>query len=131
MDSRNEAVLLPIYGVMLPFHITTIKSVTNNQDNEHAYIRVAFNVGGVYEPATRYPTAIFLKELSFRWGRCWGACLGSWAGRGGGWIGSGSWLTSWSVWVGLSGSLQGGWLGATGRVCCLGGQLPGRPVLVS
>lgn len=31
VDSKSEAVLLPIYGVVVPFHITTIKNVTSNQ----------------------------------------------------------------------------------------------------
>jgi nucleosome binding factor SPN SPT16 subunit len=29
VDQRCEAVLLPIYGVMVPFHITTIKNVVS------------------------------------------------------------------------------------------------------
>ena len=36
------------------------------QEGEHAYIRLNFNFGGAYEPSTRHPAAIFLKELSFR-----------------------------------------------------------------
>ncbi len=43
VDTKAEVVLLPIYGIMIPFHITTIKSVTSNQDSEHALIRVSFN----------------------------------------------------------------------------------------
>eukprot|EP00955_Chlamydomonas_euryale_P032582 342912-Chlamydomonas_euryale.AAC.1 len=30
VDQKNETVLLPIYGVMVPFHITTIKNVVSN-----------------------------------------------------------------------------------------------------
>lgn len=66
VDSKNEALLLPIYGIMVPFHITTIKTITSNQDNEHAYVRVSFNFMGAYEPATKFPDCVFLKELSFR-----------------------------------------------------------------
>jgi len=57
---------VPIYGVMVPFHILTIKNATNNQDGDHAYIRLNFNFGPGFEPGTRYPNAVFLKELSFR-----------------------------------------------------------------
>lgn len=32
VDPKQETVLLPIYGVMVPFHITTIKAVTHAQD---------------------------------------------------------------------------------------------------
>lgn len=66
VDSKAESVLVPIYGIMVPFHITTIKNVTSNQDNDHAYIRVTFNFSGNFEPALRFPNAVFLKELSFR-----------------------------------------------------------------
>lgn len=66
VDSKNEAVLLPVYGIMVPFHITTIRGIGTNQDNDHAYIRLSFNFGGGFEPAVKYPTKIFLKELSFR-----------------------------------------------------------------
>jgi hypothetical protein len=31
VDQRNEAVLLPIYGLMVPFHVATIKNVTSSQ----------------------------------------------------------------------------------------------------
>lgn len=58
--------LLPIYGIMVPFHILTIKNATNNQDGDHSYIRINFNFGPSYEPGARFPNAISLKELSFR-----------------------------------------------------------------
>ncbi len=41
-------------------------------------VRVTFNLGPSYEPNQRFPNAIFLKELSFRWARnrLGGASLG-------------------------------------------------------
>ena len=66
VDQRTESVLLPIYGIMVPFHILTIKNATNNQDGDHAYIRINFNFGTSYEPTAKFPNALFLKELSFR-----------------------------------------------------------------
>ena len=66
VDQKREAVLVPIYGVMVPFHILTIKNATNNQEGEHSYIRLIFNFGQSFEPGARYPKAVFLKELSFR-----------------------------------------------------------------
>lgn len=36
------------------------------QDGENAYIRINFNFGPSYEPSAQHPTAICLKELSFR-----------------------------------------------------------------
>ena len=66
VDSQREVVLVPIYGVMVPFHILTIKNATNNQDNDHSYIRLNFNFGAGYEPSLKFPSSICLKELSFR-----------------------------------------------------------------
>jgi hypothetical protein len=48
VDTGAEAVLLPLYGVMVPFHITTLKSIGVNQDNDHAYVRVSFNFRWVW-----------------------------------------------------------------------------------
>eukprot|EP00898_Chlorokybus_atmophyticus_P001471 jgi/Chlat1/2324/Chrsp17S02801 len=71
VDQRHEAVLLPIYGVLLPFHVSTIKSVTSQQDGGHSFLRINFNIPGTgfaagYPPAIKYPNSIFLKELSYR-----------------------------------------------------------------
>ncbi|KAI3435579.1 hypothetical protein D9Q98_001644 [Chlorella vulgaris] len=66
VDKRSECVLVPIYGMLVPFHILTVKNASNNQDGEHAYIRLNFNFSGAYEPVSRHPAAAYLKELSFR-----------------------------------------------------------------
>ncbi|KAL6764928.1 global transcription factor [Haematococcus lacustris] len=67
VDPRAESVLLPVYGIMVPFHITCIKNVSHSQDNDHAHVRVTFNFGPSYEPYVRTaPNCVFLKELSFR-----------------------------------------------------------------
>ena len=31
VDHRSECVLVPIYGVLVPFHILTVKNASNNQ----------------------------------------------------------------------------------------------------
>ncbi|MEW5314858.1 MAG: hypothetical protein WDW38_006323 [Sanguina aurantia] len=66
VDPRAETVLVPIYGNLVPFHITMIKAVTHNTDTDTAIVRVTFNTGPACEPSVRFPNAIFLKELSFR-----------------------------------------------------------------
>lgn len=38
------------------------------QDGDHAYIRLNFAFGPSTEPGGKFPTAIFLKELSYRTG---------------------------------------------------------------
>eukprot|EP00798_Chlamydomonas_sp_ICE-L_P025578 gene25578-11229_t len=66
VDSRSEAVLVPIFGVMVPFHITTVKNATSNSDHDGAMVRITFNFGSSYEPCTKYPTAVLVKDLSFK-----------------------------------------------------------------
>ncbi|PKA51534.1 FACT complex subunit SPT16 [Apostasia shenzhenica] len=71
VDQKNEAVLLPIHGSMVPFHVSSVKSVTSNQDNRTCTVRIIFNVPGT--PFTPHDTnslkhqgAIYLKEVTFR-----------------------------------------------------------------
>lgn len=94
VDHKSECVLVPMYGMLVPFHILTIKNAVNNQvrilaglslapvlsfrllfsnfflfapqDNDHAYIRINFNFGPSSDPGAKFPTAAFIKELSFR-----------------------------------------------------------------
>ena len=66
VDPRHEAVLLPIYGAMVPFHVLALKAATSAVEGGHAYVRLAFHAGGAYEPAARFPTAVMLKEVAFR-----------------------------------------------------------------
>eukprot|EP00897_Mesotaenium_endlicherianum_P010392 jgi/Mesen1/9381/ME000610S08682 len=71
VDTRHEAVLLPIYGLLVPFHISTIKTVSSQQDGGHSYIRIIFNVPAAgYSPndvpMQKFPDAIYVKEVSFR-----------------------------------------------------------------
>ena len=59
--------LAPIYGVMVPFHVLTIKGATySTGDTENAIVRLNFNFGPSWEPGARHPGAIMLKELSYR-----------------------------------------------------------------
>ncbi|KAE8728455.1 FACT complex subunit SPT16 [Hibiscus syriacus] len=72
VDQKNEAILLPIYGSMVPFHVATVKSVSSQQDsNRSSYIRIIFNVPGTsFTPhdanSLKFQGSIYLKEVSFR-----------------------------------------------------------------
>lgn len=71
VDARNAAVLLPIRGLLVPFHITTVKNVTVHTEGQGAYIHLQFNVPGSafgtqYLPAQKYPNLTFLREATFR-----------------------------------------------------------------
>ncbi|MBA0859974.1 hypothetical protein Goshw_012680 [Gossypium schwendimanii] len=72
IDQKNEAVLLPIYGSMVPFHVATIRTVSSQQDtNRNCFIRIIFNVPGTpFSPhdlnSSKNQGVIYLKEVSFR-----------------------------------------------------------------
>ncbi|XAR68670.1 hypothetical protein NMG60_11003875 [Bertholletia excelsa] len=72
VDQKNEAILLPIHGSMVPFHVATVKTVSSQQDtNRNCYIRIIFNVPGTpFNPhdanTLKNQGAIYLKEVSFR-----------------------------------------------------------------
>jgi nucleosome binding factor SPN SPT16 subunit len=71
VDGNSECILLPIMGVYIPFHITTIKGVSYSQDGEaqdkvHSYVRIQFNTMASYDARIAFPKAALIKELSFR-----------------------------------------------------------------
>ena len=66
VDQKNESILVPIYGLMVPFHILAVKNAVNSQEGDHSYIRINFNFGPAYEPGAKFPHLVFLKELSYR-----------------------------------------------------------------
>ncbi|XP_048226009.1 FACT complex subunit SPT16 isoform X3 [Ricinus communis] len=72
VDQKNEAILIPIHGSMVPFHVATVKSVSSQQDsNRTCYIRITFNVPGTpFSPhdanTLKFQGSIYLKEISFR-----------------------------------------------------------------
>jgi len=49
VDTKRDAILVPIYGVPVPFHIATVKSValTKGEDGgEWSRLRINFNLPG-------------------------------------------------------------------------------------
>ena len=74
VDNDREAVLLPVCGMLVPFHVLAIKSCSVSQDAGASFIRINFQVpmgasaaaNAGYLPAIRFPNNIFLKELSYR-----------------------------------------------------------------
>ena len=79
VDEGHEAVIMPIRGWIVPFHVSTIKTVTMRADGGSSYIQFTFNVpgstgggasagGNNYAPVLQNPNSIFLKELTFKSG---------------------------------------------------------------
>ncbi|KAF0682668.1 Aste57867_25227 [Aphanomyces stellatus] len=78
VDMRAEAVIVPINGIPVPFHISTIKNVSKSEEDKATYLRINFfcpGAGGTLgkdaSPAmqaavAKFPSLMFIKELGFR-----------------------------------------------------------------
>lgn len=83
VDMDAEALIVPISGVPVPFHISTIKNASKSDEGKHTYLRVNFHVpqlaprNNFSRAAQNTPTfpdlekrgemtPAFVKELSFR-----------------------------------------------------------------
>lgn len=76
VDMRAEAVILPINGVPVPFHISTIKNVSKSEEDKATYLRINFYVPGtslgrdvlpaMQNMIAKFPNKMFIKELGFR-----------------------------------------------------------------
>lgn len=69
VDKKNETVLLPVFGVPVPFHISTIKNVSTSHEGDYLYLRINFFFpGSTLEKGSVFPSndATFLKELTYR-----------------------------------------------------------------
>lgn len=61
IDQKREAVLLPIYGMLVPFHISTIKNATKSED----CLRINFITPGSTLPNDKLPK-VFRRPLRFQ-----------------------------------------------------------------
>ena len=70
VDQKAESVVLPMYGLSVPFHISVIKNVTNSNDHDHSFVRIIFHSPSAMHAAgplvQRHIKDAFLKEVSFR-----------------------------------------------------------------
>jgi len=71
VDRKYETVILPVFGIAVPFHISTIKNISQSVEGDYTYLRVNFfhpgatmgrNEGGSYPQ----PDATFVKEVTYR-----------------------------------------------------------------
>ncbi len=44
IDEKNNSVLLPINGKLVPFHICTIKNVTKHSEERNMSMRINFHI---------------------------------------------------------------------------------------
>ncbi|KAI0566036.1 Creatinase/Aminopeptidase [Gracilaria domingensis] len=81
VDMQAETVIVPIHGVPVPFHISTLKNATKSDEGQYSYLRINFHTPhaaarsqGRPDNTPRFPgfavrdgtTAAFIKEFTFR-----------------------------------------------------------------
>ncbi|KAJ2160116.1 FACT complex subunit spt16 [Coemansia sp. RSA 552] len=71
VDERADTVVVPMYGMAVPFHISTIKSVSKNDEGEYVYLRfnmVSPGQGVAKKDAALVgdPDSTFVRSLTFR-----------------------------------------------------------------
>lgn len=67
-DRKYETVIMPIFGIPVPYHISMIKNISQSVEGDYTYLRINFfhpgatvgrNEGGMYPQ----PEATFVKEV--------------------------------------------------------------------
>ena len=67
-DKKYETIILPIFGVPVPFHIATVKNISTSIEGDYTYLRINFfhpgaSIGKDGGGGFSNPDATFLKEL--------------------------------------------------------------------
>jgi len=75
VDKAHSAVLLPVFGSLVPFHVSTIKSAVKSEEGAKALLRINFYAPGqapgkecaasMQAAMLRHPSAIFVRTLSY------------------------------------------------------------------
>jgi len=70
VDKKYETVILPVFGVPVPFHIATIKNISSSVEGDYTYLRINFFHPGASigkdDAKFSNPEATFLKEVTYR-----------------------------------------------------------------
>lgn len=71
VDRKYETVILPIFGTPAPFHIATIKNISQSVEGDYTYLRINFfhpgsSLGRNEGTSFPQPDATFVKEITYR-----------------------------------------------------------------
>ncbi|KAJ1665550.1 FACT complex subunit spt16 [Coemansia sp. RSA 1646] len=71
VDERADSIILPIYGMSVPFHISTLKNISKNDEGEYVYLRLNMvspgqGVGKKDNLPVGDLSSTFVRSLSFR-----------------------------------------------------------------
>jgi nucleosome binding factor SPN SPT16 subunit len=71
IDKKNDSIILPIHGLPVPFHLSTLKNVTKSDEGDFVYLRFNFvtpgqTLGRKENTPFENPNATFIRAISFR-----------------------------------------------------------------
>ncbi|CAB4485087.1 unnamed protein product [Rhizophagus irregularis] len=71
VDQRNETIILPVFGLAVPFHISTLKNVNKTDEGEYTYLRINFLTPGQASGKKEDmpfddPNANFVRAVTYR-----------------------------------------------------------------
>jgi nucleosome binding factor SPN SPT16 subunit len=71
VDSRNDTVILPIFKMMVPFHITLIKNVSKSEENSFAFLRINFmtpisGLSNISTEGVQMNQPAYIKDLTYK-----------------------------------------------------------------
>ncbi|XP_033101550.1 FACT complex subunit SPT16-like [Anneissia japonica] len=71
IDKKHETVILPVFTIPTPYHISTIKNISQSVEGDYTYLRINFHhpgssVGRLDTVAFPNPEAVFVKEVTYR-----------------------------------------------------------------
>jgi nucleosome binding factor SPN SPT16 subunit len=70
VDSKGDSVILPILGVMVPFHVSLIKNVSKSDENAFSFLRINFHtpITGLNMDFEKLNLnqPVFIRDLSFK-----------------------------------------------------------------
>lgn len=71
VDQKQEAVLLPVFGRLVPFHVATIKSVSKHEEGAWTFLRINFVAPGITAstqslPPEADPSSHYIREVTLK-----------------------------------------------------------------
>lgn len=73
IDEKNFSIIVPVFGQMVPFHVSVLKNVTKSEEGKTSTVRLNFHVPGgsstlsnLRFPDIKHPNSCFLRELTFK-----------------------------------------------------------------
>uniref|UniRef100_A0A914VZ60 FACT complex subunit n=1 Tax=Plectus sambesii TaxID=2011161 RepID=A0A914VZ60_9BILA len=70
VDRKHDSVILPVFGIPVPFHISMIKNTSQSVEGDFTYLRINFTHPGsqIGRDSNQFPNPLstYLKELTYR-----------------------------------------------------------------